>query len=568
MSQQLAEAVQHHRAGRLREAEALYRKVLQQEPGNAEAHHLLGLLAHQAGDHRRAIEYLQRAIAVNGRRALYHFNLGVVLNAADRPEDAAQSYLAALSIEPGLADAHNNLGLLRLAQGEKAAAAACFTAAAQSRPDHVEAQVNLGKVLIDLGRTTEALPCFRRAQALRPGLAEADFGEGRCLEEAGDWAAAEAAYRRALAAKSALTAARNNLGTVLLAQGRYGEAQATFRELLAARRGLGMTAAQAEAVAAGETAEMDAGPHVMTSRFALRDRAEQIEYLIDEGALAPAFSALAARCREILAEVAGADAPAGRLRLTPRQSARLRGFYDMVLRFEDAPRCTGPAVNPGLDFAALENAFLADPSPAVCFDDFLTAEALAGLRRFCRRATVFFGADPADYVTAYLTDGFNCSLLYQIAEELKARFPRVIGPRFLSNMWAYRHAATARGVDAHTDYAAVTFNFWITEDSANRVPGHGGLLLYKVEEPLDWDWMDVNRRKNEPEIQARIAEFLGAAEPVTLPYGSNRAVLFASKLFHKSDEIRFAEGFENRRVNITMLFGHWGDLHTHPSSAT
>jgi len=562
MSQQLAEAVEHHRAGRLREAEALYRNVLHQDPGNAEAHHLLGLLAHQAGDHRRAIECLRRAIAANGRRAVYHFNLGVVLNAAGRPAAAADSYRAALAIEPGLADAHNNLGLLRLAQGDKPAAADCFAAAARHDARHGEAQVNLGKVLIDLGRAAEALPCFRRAQALRPGLAEAVFGEGRCLEEAGDWAAAEAAYRRALAAKPELTAARNNLGTVLLAQGRYGEAQATFRGLLAARRGLGMT--EAEAAAAPDAPDVAAGVRIMTSRFALRDRAEQIEYLIDEGALSPAFSALAGRCREILAELGGARAPAGRLELTPRQSAHLRGFYDRVLRFEDAPRCAGPAVNPALDFAALEGAFLAEPSPAVCFDDFLTAEALDGLRRFCRRSTIFFGADPADYVTAYVTDGFNCSLLYQIAEELKGRFPRVIGPRFLSNMWAYRHAASARGVDAHTDFAAVTFNFWITEDAANRAPGRGGLLLYKVEEPLDWDWMDVNRRKNEPEIQAQISEFLGPAEPVNLPYGANRAVLFASKLFHKSDEIRFAEGFENRRVNITMLFGHWGDLHDRP----
>jgi hypothetical protein len=79
--------------------------------------------------------------------------------------------------------------------------------------------------------------------------------------------------------------------------------------------------------------------------------------------------------------------------------------------------------------------------------------------------------------------------------------------------------------------------------------------------------MDLNRRKNEPEIQARIAAFLGAARPVTIPYGCNRAVLFASKLFHKSDEIRFAEGFESRRVNITMLFGQWGDLHAHRTAS-
>ena len=68
------------------------------------------------------------------------------------------------------------------------------------------------------------------------------------------------------------------------------------------------------------------------------------------------------------------------------------------------------------------------PAPVQYFDDFLTPAALAGLRRFCRESTIFFGADPAGFVSAYLADGFNCSLMYQIAEELKQRLPRVPGP--------------------------------------------------------------------------------------------------------------------------------------------
>ena len=45
---------------------------------------------------------------------------------------------------------------------------------------------------------------------------------------------------------------------------------------------------------------------------------------------------------------------------------------------------------------------------------------------------------------------------------------------------------------------------------------------------------------------------------MTIPDRSNRAVLFHSNLFHKSDKVRFEEGFENRRTNVTMLFGKRG----------
>ena len=56
---------------------------------------------------------------------------------------------------------------------------------------------------------------------------------------------------------------------------------------------------------------------------------------------------------------------------------------------------------------------------------------------------------------------------------------------------------------------------------------------------------------------AQIAEFMARHTDDTLyvPYRENRAVLFASRLFHRSDALQFAQGYENHRINITMLFG-------------
>ena len=79
----------------------------------------------------------------------------------------------------------------------------------------------------------------------------------------------------------------------------------------------------------------------------------------------------------------------------------------------------------------------------------------------------------------------------------------------------------------------------------------GGLLLWDKMPPLDWRFDDYNS-------DARVADvmdFLADAEVVRVPYRCNRAVVFDSELLHKTDHTDFRAGYQNRRINITMLFG-------------
>ena len=101
----------------------------------------------------------------------------------------------------------------------------------------------------------------------------------------------------------------------------------------------------------------------------------------------------------------------------------------------------------------------------------------------------------------------------------------------------------------------MTFNFWITPNESNLDSEKGGLIVYTKDQPYDWDWKRYNFQKYTESVRRDVAEFLADAQSVTIPYRENRAVLFHSNLFHKSDEIRFRDGFENRRMNITLLFG-------------
>jgi hypothetical protein len=97
----------------------------------------------------------------------------------------------------------------------------------------------------------------------------------------------------------------------------------------------------------------------------------------------------------------------------------------------------------------------------------------------------------------------------------------------------------------------VNVNFWITQDDANLDPAHGGLVVWDAAAPLDWDFARYNAAEKDMEA------FLESrnAKPITISYRCNRAVIFDSDLFHETDAFRFKTGYENRRINVTLLFG-------------
>ena len=132
------------------------------------------------------------------------------------------------------------------------------------------------------------------------------------------------------------------------------------------------------------------------------------------------------------------------------------------------------------------------------------------------------------------------------------RLPAVFGDNALTHLWAYKYESSLPGINLHADFAAINVNFWITPDEANLAPGSGGLVVWDKEAPPDWDFEDYNRDVR------RIERFLeqSAAQPVTVPYRQNRAVIFNSDLFHKTDAFDFRPGYENRRINVTMLYGN------------
>src|SRR5271157_3127927 len=232
ISEALAIAIQHHQGGRLQAAEQIYRRILHAEPNQADAIHLLGLIAHEVGKHGIALEYIGRAIVLKGNEAAFHSNLGGVYVALRRIPEAVACYRRALELKPDYAEAHSNLGVALNDQGKLHEAVAFYRRALELKPDYAEAHSNLGVALNDQGKLHEAVAFYRRALELKPDYAEAHSNLGNALKDQRKLDEAVACYRRALELKPDYAEAHSNLGNALNDQWKLDEAVACYRRAL------------------------------------------------------------------------------------------------------------------------------------------------------------------------------------------------------------------------------------------------------------------------------------------------------------------------------------------------
>jgi len=135
-------ALEYHQAGRLLQAEAIYRQILQREPNHPEALHFLGVIAYQTGNNDIAVELISKAIGINASSQMY-CNLGAVFQALYKLDNAVESYRNALALKPDFADAYHNLGITLLDQGNLEAAVENFRQALVLKPDYAEAYSKL-----------------------------------------------------------------------------------------------------------------------------------------------------------------------------------------------------------------------------------------------------------------------------------------------------------------------------------------------------------------------------------------------------------------------------------------
>jgi len=226
----LAAALEAHSAGRLDEAQAIYRALVEHDPAHADALHYWGVARHQLGDHRGALALMDRALAQAPADAVCWSNRGLAALALGQHAEAAHNLREALRLAPAFADAHNNLSLALREAGDYAGAERHCRATLALAPASVNAHVNLGSVLAKLGRYEEALASYREALARAPADAAIHFNLGNAQRALGDHGAAIAHYRQAVELAPDYAAAWVNLGTALGQSGDYRAAEACYRK--------------------------------------------------------------------------------------------------------------------------------------------------------------------------------------------------------------------------------------------------------------------------------------------------------------------------------------------------
>jgi len=231
----LAEAVEHHQAGRLNEATALYRALLDDEPQNIDALNLLGVMALQRGDVDDAIDLIGQALLVRDDVADFHNNIGEAYRARGDQELAIGHYQRAIQLDPRSADAHNNLGVTLKASGSLEAAETHFRRAIEARPGHSRAHNNLGTVMRADGRAAAAVEHLVRAVELDPSYADAYSNLGNALTDLDRVEQARSLYAKALELEPGHGEALINLGTLLKREGDITASSALYRHAIARR---------------------------------------------------------------------------------------------------------------------------------------------------------------------------------------------------------------------------------------------------------------------------------------------------------------------------------------------
>ncbi|NKB57604.1 MAG: tetratricopeptide repeat protein [Alphaproteobacteria bacterium] len=486
-------------------AERILRKLLKAEPDNAEALHLAGVARYRTGKSKRARDLVQRAIRIAPDVSTYHVTLGDILEEAHETALAIAAYERAVLLDPMDGDTY----------------------------------FALANALKRLGHLEEAIKCYKRALEITPDDAPTLYNLGNAFKDARRFAEAVDAYRLALSAQPGFVDVYKNLGVSLTELGRTEEAFAVLRT-------------GAINIFGPDNLSDEALRHPLsTSNAKLLHDAEQIDYLIAHTKIPKNDAEHAQTYRQLIETGPASRLPTESFQMPAQQQKASFRAYNRLVYLNEAPRCDGGAVNPKLDTDAIEKAYQAGNPEIVYFDDFLTQEALQRLREFCLESTIWYTRYDNGYLGAMLGNGFASPLLAQIVDEMPQALPGIFGNHKLKQAWAFKYDSRLSGINMHADFAAVNVNFWITPDDALEDDEAGGLIVWDKEAPLDWNFEKYN---SDQEAMRRFLDETDA-KPVRIPYRQNRTIIFNSDLFHETDRIAFRPGYENRRINVTLLYG-------------
>tara|TARA_B110000444_G_scaffold227205_1_gene232214 strand:+ start:197 stop:2032 length:1836 start_codon:yes stop_codon:yes gene_type:complete len=603
IKQALQNGIAAHKKGKIEEAERLYRAILQSQPTHPDANHNLGIIAVSVGKDEAALSFFKIALDANPKIEQFWLSYikalieekqldaakAVLENAKKKGMNGEKFHALVSQLRPiKKLQNYNHLSppkaqlslLLKYYQsGQLNAAEILAISTTQEFPSHQFGWKLLGAILAQTGRIKESLVANQKSVQLEPQDFEAHNNLGITLQELVRLEDSELSFRKALALKSDLPEVHNNLGNTLKELGRLDEAEAYYKQAIElkydfteAHINLGITL-NAMGLMEGalkhfeinlqlERGEsrlnMEHKSFTTISNSKLDHDIEQFKYLAKSGYDIKKFQELAKLYKKIKSEINNTSDTEVFL-LSDRHKDLLEDSYNRPSLILKAPALIKTPISASFNEHKITEDYFKHEFGLTYFDDFLSPVALESLRDFLLGSTIWFDFfHDNGYVGSYLMEGLASPLILQISEDLRKRLPKIFKNNHLTNLWAYKYDSRAYdkkksfgGINVHADFAAINVNFWITPQSANLDPSSGGLVVYNAEAPLEWSFKKYNN--NDKEIRKEILK--SDQKKTIIPYSENRAVIFNSNLFHETDDINFKEGYENRRINITMLFG-------------
>ena len=506
----LNNAFKQHSQGNLQEAKKYYENFINKGFLDYRVFCNYGMILLNFGELRKAEIFTRRAIGLNPNYEMAYSNLGGILKDLGKLEEAELSTRKAIELNPNYSMAYSNLG----------------------------------SILKDLGKLEEAELSQRKAVELKPNFADAHYSMGNILRDLGKLEEAELSQRKAIELKPNFANANEALGLVLLEKNKYDLSLIYFSE---------------SAKLLNDQIENNSNDQrfKIISKAKIEHDIEQFEYLASKNYDVKKFTDLALLYKKVALEI-NFPSDTSLIYLNNKHQSLLKDSYNRILHKLESPKLKEEVINNSLNIEQITNDYFNHEFGLTYIDNFLSSKAIESLRDFLLESTIWFNVKQNGYLGAFLREGFANPLIIQIADELRRKFPKIFKNYPINHIWAFKYDSRAknkksslRGINVHADFAAINVNFWITPKKANLNPKSGGLIVYDVEAPKEWDFNTFNN--DEKRIREELKKSQGNTK--VIPYNENRAVIFNSNLFHETDSYEFKEGYENRRINVTLLFG-------------
>jgi len=218
------QAFRVYQAGNYAQAEPMFQRLAEQDPGNWQYRLLIGLCRQARGDLQNALPHVERAVSLGDGQPTTHYYYGRLLTDMRRPEEAREQFAQATALDPNHVEARTGMGLVSLMTGNFKRAASEFKTALRANDKHVPALAAAARALLEMGEIEEAAPYASKAVQLQPDNPVAQDTAGRVFLKRGQLALAEQCFRNALEARPDGGDIHAALADALRLQQRDGEA--------------------------------------------------------------------------------------------------------------------------------------------------------------------------------------------------------------------------------------------------------------------------------------------------------------------------------------------------------